>query len=116
MEFDWQEPSFETTDVSSKEIEESFEDPFALRLLPDGEYAEINNRFFCLGSSVSNRLLFSLFWTDGKKYRVLCVKGSGWDLGTIEPEGHPAVKLDPLIKLRYLNSRHGATVWLCKIG
>ena len=23
MEFDWQEPSFETTDVSSKEIEES---------------------------------------------------------------------------------------------
>ena len=42
MEFDWQEPSFETTDVSSKEIEESFEDPFALRLLPDGEYAEIN--------------------------------------------------------------------------
>ena len=71
MEFDWQEPSFDTNDVSSKEIEESFEDPFALRLLPDGEYSEANNRFFCLGSSVSNRLLFSLFWTDGKKYRVI---------------------------------------------
>ena len=33
---------------------------------------------------------------------VLHVKGSGWDLETIEPEGHPAVKLEPLIKLRKL--------------
>ncbi|OUL43213.1 short-chain dehydrogenase [Prochlorococcus sp. HOT_208_60] len=40
----------------------------------------------------------------GKKLSVLCVKGSGWDLGTIEPEGHPAVKLDPLIKLKELDS------------
>ena len=29
---------------------------------------------------------------DGKKYNVLCVKGSGWDMGEIEPEGLPAVK------------------------
>ena len=48
MEFDWQEPSFDLNDVSAKEIEESFEDPFALRLLPDGDYAESNNRFFLL--------------------------------------------------------------------
>jgi rhamnose utilization protein RhaD (predicted bifunctional aldolase and dehydrogenase)/NAD(P)-dependent dehydrogenase (short-subunit alcohol dehydrogenase family) len=34
---------------------------------------------------------------------VLCVKGSGWDLGAIEPEGHPAVRLAPLMKLRALN-------------
>ena len=34
---------------------------------------------------------------------VLHVKGSGWDLGTIEPEGHPAVKLNPLIELKKLN-------------
>lgn len=40
----------------------------------------------------------------GKKLSVLCVKGSGWDLATIEPEGHPAVKLDPLIKLKELDS------------
>ena len=33
---------------------------------------------------------------------VLCVKGSGWDLSTIEPEGHPAVRLEPLQKLRTL--------------
>ena len=69
MEFDWLEPNFDLSDVSAKEIEESFEDPFALRLLPDG-----NNRFFCLGSSVSNRPVFSLFWTDGKKYRVIVAR------------------------------------------
>ena len=37
---------------------------------------------------------------DGKKYNVLCVKGSGWDMGEIEPQGLPAVKLDPLLALK----------------
>ena len=37
---------------------------------------------------------------DGKKYKVLCVKGSGWDMAEIEPEGLPAVKLDPLLSLK----------------
>src|ERR1700704_6403911 len=30
---------------------------------------------------------------------VLCVKGSGWDMGAIEPAGLPAVRLAPLLKL-----------------
>jgi rhamnose utilization protein RhaD (predicted bifunctional aldolase and dehydrogenase)/NAD(P)-dependent dehydrogenase (short-subunit alcohol dehydrogenase family) len=38
----------------------------------------------------------------GDSWDVLCVKGSGWDMGTIEPEGLPAVKLDPLLKGRAL--------------
>ena len=37
---------------------------------------------------------------DGKKYDVLCVKGSGWDMAEIEPAGLPAVKLDPLLLLK----------------
>ncbi len=40
----------------------------------------------------------------GETIPVLCVKGSGWDLGTIEPPGHPAVRLEPLRALRALNS------------
>src|SRR4051794_38627039 len=36
----------------------------------------------------------------GDEVDVLCVKGSGWDMGTIEPAGLPAVRLDPLRKLR----------------
>ena len=37
---------------------------------------------------------------DGKKYNVLCVKGSGWDMADIEPAGLPAVKLEPLLSMK----------------
>jgi len=36
----------------------------------------------------------------GDEVEVLCVKGSGWDLSSIEPAGHPAVRLAPLLRLR----------------
>jgi rhamnose utilization protein RhaD (predicted bifunctional aldolase and dehydrogenase)/NAD(P)-dependent dehydrogenase (short-subunit alcohol dehydrogenase family) len=38
----------------------------------------------------------------GEAVDVLCVKGSGWDMGNIEPAGLPAVRLAPLLKLRTL--------------
>jgi rhamnose utilization protein RhaD (predicted bifunctional aldolase and dehydrogenase)/NAD(P)-dependent dehydrogenase (short-subunit alcohol dehydrogenase family) len=37
---------------------------------------------------------------NGDEVDVLCVKGSGWDMATIEPGGLPAVRLAPLQKLR----------------
>ncbi|MFN9658906.1 MAG: bifunctional aldolase/short-chain dehydrogenase [Cyanobacteriota bacterium] len=40
----------------------------------------------------------------GESIPVLCVKGSGWDLATIEPAGHPAVRLEPLQSLRGLDA------------
>ncbi len=36
----------------------------------------------------------------GEAADVLCVKGSGWDMAAIEPAGLPAVRLEPLRKLR----------------
>ena len=36
----------------------------------------------------------------GDEHNVLCVKGSGWNLDTIEPEGLPAVMLEPMFALR----------------
>ena len=36
----------------------------------------------------------------GEELAVLRVKGSGWDMGTIEPAGFPAVRLDPLLRMR----------------
>jgi rhamnose utilization protein RhaD (predicted bifunctional aldolase and dehydrogenase)/NAD(P)-dependent dehydrogenase (short-subunit alcohol dehydrogenase family) len=39
----------------------------------------------------------------GETVPVLCVKGSGWDMGNIEPAGLPAVRLDPLRRLRALD-------------
>ena len=41
---------------------------------------------------------------NGEEVDVLCVKGSGWDMGTIEPPGLPAVRLEPLRKLRRRNA------------
>jgi rhamnose utilization protein RhaD (predicted bifunctional aldolase and dehydrogenase)/NAD(P)-dependent dehydrogenase (short-subunit alcohol dehydrogenase family) len=38
----------------------------------------------------------------GDEVDVLCVKGSGWDMATIEPAGLPAVRMAPLLKLRRL--------------
>ena len=35
---------------------------------------------------------------------VLCVKGSGWDMGNIEPAGLPAVRMDVLGRLRALEA------------
>lgn len=40
--------------------------------------------------------------TAGDSVDVLCVKGSGWDMGDIEPPGLPAVRLDAIRKLRKL--------------
>ncbi len=36
----------------------------------------------------------------GQEREVLCVKGSGWNLDTIEPAGLPAVLLEPILGLR----------------
>ncbi|HEY7231808.1 MAG TPA: bifunctional aldolase/short-chain dehydrogenase [Pseudolabrys sp.] len=40
----------------------------------------------------------------GETEKVLCVKGSGWDMATIEPPGLPAVRLAPLLKLAGLEA------------
>src|ERR1700720_4455990 len=39
----------------------------------------------------------------GEDVEVICIKGSGWDMGSIEPAGLPAVRLAPLRKLRALD-------------
>ncbi|HEX6980424.1 MAG TPA: bifunctional aldolase/short-chain dehydrogenase [Alphaproteobacteria bacterium] len=41
--------------------------------------------------------------TLGEDVEVLCVKGSGWDMAVIEPQGLPAVRLEPLRKLYALD-------------
>ena len=40
----------------------------------------------------------------GDELDVLCVKGSGWDLGDIEPPGLPAVRLHPIRALAALDA------------
>ena len=75
MEFDWNSPPFETVgSLTQLEIEESFEDPFAIRLLPDTPRFGVQARFFNLGMSAGGIGIFSVYRTNGKLVRVLSAR------------------------------------------
>ena len=72
MEFDWNNPPFDAeSSLTQREIEESFEDPFAIRLLPDSPRFSVQARFFNLGMSVGGIGVFSVYRTNGKLVRVI---------------------------------------------
>ncbi|MGH7952177.1 MAG: hypothetical protein ACREFE_09695 [Limisphaerales bacterium] len=72
MEFDWNNPPFEMDgSLTQLEIEESFEDPFAVRLLPDSSRFGVQARFFNLGMSSAGIGIFSVYRTNGRLIRVL---------------------------------------------
>lgn len=72
MEFDWTNLPFEPdASISLAGIEESFEDPFAIRLLPDSARFGVQARFFNLGKSATGQGLFSVYRTNGKVIRVI---------------------------------------------
>ncbi len=74
MDFDWIDAPFDLRKISPREIEESFEDPFSLRLLPDSLGEDEEARYFNLGRSIDQHGIFSVFWTDGKRYRVILAR------------------------------------------
>jgi hypothetical protein len=72
MEFDWNSPPFSVDgSLTQREIEESFEDPFAVRLLPDSPRFSVQARFFNLGMSVAGVGVFSVYRTNGKQVRII---------------------------------------------
>ena len=72
MDFDWNNPPFNLdTSLSLGHIEESFEDPFAVRLLPDSPRFEVHARFFNLGVAASGQGIFTVYRTDGNQARVI---------------------------------------------
>lgn len=54
-----------------REVEESFEDPFAVRLFPDAPHFEKNARFFNLGRSAKGAGIFSIYRANGKQIKVV---------------------------------------------
>ena len=75
MEFDWNNPPFDTeSSLTQREIEESFEDPFAIRLLPDSSRFSAQARFFNLGMSAGGVGVFSIYRTNGRLVRVLLAR------------------------------------------
>jgi uncharacterized protein len=72
MEFDWTNPPFNLgNSLSLKSIEESFEDPFAVKLLPDSPRFGVQARFFNLGMSADGQGIFSVYRTNGKIFRII---------------------------------------------
>ena len=72
MEFDWKSSSIDAdSSLTQREIEESFEDPFAVKLLPDSPRFSVQARFFNLGMTVGGTGIFSVYRTNGKQIRVV---------------------------------------------
>ena len=72
MEFDWNNQPFNLdSSLTQREIEESFEDPFALRVLPDSPRFSTQARFFNLGMSAGGVGVFSIYRTNGKQVRII---------------------------------------------
>jgi uncharacterized DUF497 family protein len=72
MEFDWNNLPFSLDgSLTQREIEESFEDPFAVKLLPDSPRFAVQARFFNLGMSAGGTGVFSVYRTNGKQVRII---------------------------------------------
>ena len=72
MEFDWNNPPFNLDNsITLRDIEESFEDPFAVRLLPDSPRFAVQSRYFNLGISAGGTGVFTVYRTNGKQARVI---------------------------------------------
>jgi hypothetical protein len=74
MEFDWNNPPFELGSLTQREIEESFEDPFAVRLMPDTPRFGVQARFFNLGMTSAGIGIYSVYRTNGRQVRVLLAR------------------------------------------
>ena len=74
MEFDWNNPPFELGSLSQREVEESFEDAFAIRLMPDSPRFGVQGRFFNLGMSAGGVGVLSVYRTNGRLVRVLLAR------------------------------------------
>ena len=74
MEFDWNITPFELGSLTQREVEESFEDPFAVRLMPDTPRFGVQARFFNLGMSAGGVGIYSVYRTNGRQLRVLLAR------------------------------------------
>ncbi len=72
MEFEWNQPPFNLeSSLTQREVEESFEDPFAVRVMPDSPRFALQARFFNLGMSAGGVGVFCVYRTNGKQIRVV---------------------------------------------
>ncbi|MBC8324622.1 MAG: hypothetical protein H8E27_03215 [Verrucomicrobia subdivision 3 bacterium] len=72
MDFDWEKsPTKALGSLKAQDVEESFEDPFAVRLLPDSVQFAEKARYFNLGRSANGEGVFSIYRTNGRQIQVI---------------------------------------------
>ena len=71
MEIDLIRDNIDFSNFSPRDVEEAFEDPFAVRFLPSADSDSGPTRYYALGSTFSGRYLMLVFWSDGSRIRVI---------------------------------------------
>ena len=75
MEFDWDSHNFRPNgSLKVKDVEESFEDPFAIRLLPDAIRFAKQTRYFNLGRAARGLGSFTVYRTNGKQFQIILAR------------------------------------------
>ena len=75
MEFDWEkQPLQPDCSLKTREVEESFEDPFSVRLLPDSTQFSKKARYFNLGKSGGGQGVFSIYRANGKQIQIILAR------------------------------------------
>jgi len=75
MDFDWEKgPNQPDCSLKQREIEESFEDPFSVRLLPDAPHFASSARYFNLGRTSRGEGGFAIYRANGKQIQVICAR------------------------------------------
>ncbi len=73
MEFEWAGQPVNGS-LKTQEVEESFEDPFAVRLLPDSARFAAQARYFNLGKTAQGTGVFSVYRANGRLIRVVLAR------------------------------------------
>ena len=75
MDFDWEKrPLTALGSLKARDVEESFEDPFAVRLLPDSARFAEKARYFNLGRAASGNGIFSIYRANGRQIQVILAR------------------------------------------
>lgn len=74
MEFDWSHSIWQgDSTITKDDVEESFEDPFAVRLLPEISKKALS-RYFNLGCTSEGKGVFSVYRTNGKFVQIIAAR------------------------------------------
>ncbi len=71
MEFDWRIETALHPGIENQDVEESFEDPFGLKFLPETQRQTGPARYFNLGQAGNGKLIFSVYRSNGKSIQII---------------------------------------------